>query len=163
MDEDTGKHCSKCGEWKPWDEFSPLPGRPNRRSKCKACEREYQRQARQSDPEHARKLRREAQRRYVVAHPEYVLRQQERYVQLREAVFDHYGRICACCGTASDLSIDHPGGDGSTHRIELFGHRNAAGMRMYQWLIEQGFPDGFQVLCLPCNKSKSNGPACRLH
>ena len=160
MDDDTGKRCTKCGERKPWDEFSPQRGRV--RGKCKACEREYQRQAREADPEHARKIRREAQRRYVAAHPEYVQGQQEQYRQLREAIFDHYGRACACCGTTKTLSIDHPDGDGSAHRIELFGSRNAAGMRMYLWLAAQGFPAGFQVLCLPCNKSKSNGPACRL-
>lgn len=66
-------------------------------------------------------------------------------------------------GAAENLSIDHPNGDGSAHRVELFGSRNAAGARMYMWLVAQGFPDGFQVLCLPCNKSKSNGTACRMH
>jgi hypothetical protein len=162
MDEDTGKCCSKCGEWKPWDEFPPRPGRPLRASHCKACQREYQRRARQADPEHARRLRREAQRRYAATNAEYIQRQRDRYEQLRDAVFGHYGRVCACCGVTAGLSIDHPDGNGSAHRIELFGSRHAAGARMYAWLVAQGFPDGFQVLCLPCNKSKGKGAACRL-
>lgn len=160
MSEDTGKRCTKCSEWKPLSEFSPQRGR--HRATCKACNREYQRRAREVNPEHARKIRREAQRRYAATNPEYAQRQQERYGQLREAVFSHYGRVCACCDATADLSIDHPDGNGSQHRIELFGSRNAAGARMYLWLVQQGFPDGFQVLCLPCNKSKSNGAACRL-
>jgi hypothetical protein len=161
MDEDTGKCCTKCGERKPLSEFSPQRG--GRRAGCKACQREYQRKARKADPERYREMKRKAQRRYAAAHPEYVQHQKEQYIQLREAVFDHYGRVCTCCGAASDLSIDHPDGDGSAHRIALFGQRNAAGTRMYLWLVRQGFPAGYQVLCMPCNRSKGDGAVCRLH
>jgi hypothetical protein len=37
-----------------------------------------------------------------------------------------------------------------------------AGARIWRWLVQQGFPDGFQILCLRCSSSKSDGEACRL-
>jgi len=82
--------------------------------------------------------------------------------RLRGEVFGHYGHVCACCGTAKDLSIDHVNGEGRAHRLALFGRSNARTTRFYRWLIDQGFPQGYQVLCLPCNGSKGDGPACRL-
>ncbi len=33
---------------------------------------------------------------------------------------------------------------------------------MYRWLIRNGFPEGFQTLCMPCNSSKRDGDRCRL-
>jgi hypothetical protein len=83
--------------------------------------------------------------------------------EARDAVLDHYGRACACCGTTKDLSIDHVNGGGKAHRIVLFGRNSAPSTMMYRWLISQGFPPGFQVLCRPCNVSKGEGPACRKH
>lgn len=105
-----------------------------------------------------------AARRYRAANPEKVRRAFLNWTQkLRDQVLDRYGRVCACpgCGAAEDLSIDHVNGGGNAHRIELFG-RITESARFYAWLIENGFPDGFQVLCRPCNSSKADGPACRL-
>lgn len=33
---------------------------------------------------------------------------------------------------------------------------------MYRWLIKNGFPEGFQTLCWPCNRSKGNRQVCQL-
>jgi len=77
-------------------------------------------------------------------------------------VFDHYGHACACCGTAERLDIDHINGGGSAHRTALFGRANNGGADFYRWLVAQGFPPGYQVLCRPCNASKANGVTCRL-
>lgn len=81
--------------------------------------------------------------------------------RLRAAVLDHYGRQCACCGAAAGLVIDHLDGHGREHRAELFG-RQQAGAEFWLWLVRNGFPDGYQTLCRPCNSSKRNEPACRL-
>jgi hypothetical protein len=81
------------------------------------------------------------------------------YVQLRDQVFGHYGTVCACCGTTENLTIDHVNGGGTKHREELGG---IGGIQFYVWLIRNGFPEGFQTLCNPCNISKGNGLACRL-
>jgi hypothetical protein len=78
----------------------------------------------------------------------------------RDAVFGHYGRACACCGSAENLVIDHVAGGGAAHRIEL--NLVSGGVRFYRWLIAQGFPDGYQALCSRCNSSKGEGTACRL-
>ena len=33
---------------------------------------------------------------------------------------------------------------------------------MYRWLRGNGFPEGFQILCLSCNDSKGTGERCTL-
>jgi HNH endonuclease. len=72
--------------------------------------------------------------------------------RIRALVFDHYGRTCAHCGTSEDLQIDHVNEDGKAHREEVSYGRGGA--NFYVWLIANGFPDGFQTLCAPCNKTK---------
>lgn len=86
-------------------------------------------------------------------------REKNRNVRDREAVFGHYGLACACCGSTERLTIDHVNGGGDVHRAEI-GTKGGSGM--YRWLIANGFPAGFQTLCMPCNRSKSDGPSCRL-
>lgn len=75
-------------------------------------------------------------------------------------VFDHYGRECACCGATEYLSIDHVNGDGKQHRAELGGRRSS--QPFYTWLVRNGFPGGYQVLCVPCNSSKHQRSACQI-
>lgn len=83
--------------------------------------------------------------------------------KVRAKVFDHYGWSCACCGATERLTIDHVNGDGAAHRIELYGtDRGKGGVPFYAWLVRQGFPPGYQTLCLSCNSSKQGGDRCRL-
>ena len=61
--------------------------------------------------------------------------------------------ICRRCG-AQDmdvLCIDHIEGGGTKHR-RLVG---SSGAEFAFWLIKQGFPEGYQVLCANCNTRKS--------
>jgi hypothetical protein len=37
------------------------------------------------------------------------------------------------------------------------------GSEFYRWIIEQGFPSGYQVLCGQCNYSKGAGVMCLIH
>jgi len=74
-------------------------------------------------------------------------------------VFGAYGEVCACCGGAEHLGLDHVNGDGKSHRAEM-GGINA--YQFYRWLIDNGFPAGYQTLCGACNSSKGTGPACRI-
>jgi hypothetical protein len=116
------------------------------------------RRRRRANPEQYREL----DRRQKQANRESIReRARRRYWNLRDAVLDHYGRSCACCGSTERLTIDHVNGGGKAHRIALFG-RSAVSTRMYRWLIEQGFPPGYQTLCGRCNTNKGDGPACRL-
>ena len=52
-------------------------------------------------------------------------------------------------------------GGGSAHREKLFG-RDAETCGMYRWLRDNGFPAGFQVLCLSCSDCKGTGERCTL-
>jgi hypothetical protein len=73
-------------------------------------------------------------------------------------VFRHYGWLCVCCGEPNEdfLSIDHINGCSSDLR-KLHG----LGARFYRWLVKNGFPEGFQTLCLSCNMGRSrNGGIC---
>lgn len=87
--------------------------------------------------------------------------------RLREAaraeVFDHYGRDCRCCGESNQrfLTIDHVNNDGANHRRDLYGNRVGATIAIYRWLKRNGFPEGFQTLCMNCNFGKHmNGGIC---
>ena len=79
----------------------------------------------------------------------------------------HYGPLCACCGTPdnpdhppSRLEIDHIDGKGKAHRAKI---GIAGGPPFYRWLIRNGFPPGYQVLCHECNMSKGTEERCGLH
>ena len=108
--------------------------------------RESARRWRSANLERARESDREGERRRRAAD--------------REAVLDHFGRACACCGSSDRLEVDHVNGDGKAHR-EALGVRGGA---FYRLLVANGFPDDppLQVLCGPCNGSKGKGPACRI-
>lgn len=80
--------------------------------------------------------------------------------ELRTKVFAHYGEMCACCGSAELLTIDHIHGGGNAHRR---GTSLKGGWITYRWLVKNDFPRGFQTLCQPCNDSKGEGEICLLH
>src|ERR1044072_6107964 len=66
---------------------------------------------------------------------------------------------CLCCNETdiTKLTIDHINGGGKTHRKKL---RINGGSPFYKWLIRQGLPKGYQILCLYCNNSKFTGKKC---
>ncbi len=78
-----------------------------------------------------------------------------RYVDnLRKLVFGHYSPnlVCQRCGFSDirALSIDHIAGGGLAHARQL-GHKNMrGGTNLYRWIRDNGFPTGFQVLCMNC-------------
>jgi len=81
--------------------------------------------------------------------------QREGRQRLRDEVFDAYGGKCACCGETRKeyLSIDHIDGNGSEQRKET-GARTS--QEFYNWLKQNNYPEGFQVLCFNCNCGKRN-------
>ena len=48
------------------------------------------------------------------------------------------------------LTIDHVNGNGAEERRKL----KRSGHSFYVWLIKSGFPEGYQVLCLNCQRIK---------
>jgi len=75
---------------------------------------------------------------------------QERWQAKRLLVLKHYGAKCQCCGEnhIEFLAIDHINNDGYIHRKTLK-------TNIYDWLIKNNYPDGFQVLCHNCNLAKA--------
>ncbi len=86
------------------------------------------------------------------ASSDFRIRHIQKYRSIRDRVIKHYGGVCACCGESERtfLAIDHIEGNGNTHRKKL----NKWGSSFDKWLIDQNFPDGFQILCHNCNMSK---------
>lgn len=48
------------------------------------------------------------------------------------------------------MAIDHTQGGGKRHRAKL---KTEGGRGFYHWLIKNGFPEGFRVLCHNCNNA----------
>jgi hypothetical protein len=79
-----------------------------------------------------------------------------RRYKVRDDVYKAYGGyVCACCGEVEPafLTIDHMNNDGAAHKREFQLH---TGEQMHRWLARNGFPAGFQVLCMNCNWGKRN-------
>ncbi len=73
--------------------------------------------------------------------------------KLRDAALFRYGGqppTCACCGESNKefLSLDHVKNDGNLHRKTFTGS-------IYQWMKNNNYPNGFQVLCHNCNFAKA--------
>jgi hypothetical protein len=70
-----------------------------------------------------------------------------------------YGNVeCRCCGEYNPvfLTIDHINGGGTQGR-----KKHGGGSHFYKWLIQQGCPPGYQVLCFNCNCGRAvNGGVC---
>lgn len=67
----------------------------------------------------------------------------------------HYSKgkmRCSCCGEKNYefLTIHHVNANGSKHREEI---KRKYGIYVYQWLINNNFPPGYDVLCMNCNFS----------
>jgi len=128
----NGRVCTMCLTYKPWEDFYANTKSPNgRTARCRAC----------IDGDQVDRGR------------EYVL-------TVKRQVMDAYGRVCVCCGEKelAFLTIDHVNGDGAAHR-KATGTRG--GIHFYKWLIREGYPKGFQVLCANCNLGRHvNGGHC---
>jgi hypothetical protein len=139
--------CTKCGVAKPEGDFyrRSRPYRHRLQAECKVCTR-----ARTHDRFYSEKHDGiNAKGRVYGA---------KRRVQFKEAVFAFYGGyVCACCGdTDRDfMTLDHIANDGAAFRREHFGQQGRGGGALtYAWLVQHGFPSGYQVLCANCQFGK---------
>jgi len=73
--------------------------------------------------------------------------------QLKSEVLTHYGNgklACVKCGYdkhLAALSLDHVNSSGAEHR-RIVG--TGGGRPFYVWLKNNGFPEGYQTLCMNC-------------
>lgn len=81
----------------------------------------------------------------------------KRWKESKKAVFDHYGRVCVCCGETDELflTIDHIDNDGNKQR-------KASGTNsQYSLILRDGFPSNLRTLCYNCNCGRAkNGGIC---
>lgn len=102
-----------------------------------------------------------AQQKWRLANPDKVKLQHKRSVpnvRLRrkrdkDEVLNHYsaGKLeCKCCGEKERmfLTVDHIDGGGRKHREETKNYG------LHRWLKKNGYPEGFQILCMNCNLGK---------
>src|SRR3990167_11349069 len=78
--------------------------------------------------------------------------QNRRGAKNKLAALNAYGGvICAKCGVNNPivLTIDHVDNNGAAERKILNGH--GTGSKFYAWLKHNGYPPGYQVLCMNCN------------
>jgi 5-methylcytosine-specific restriction endonuclease McrA len=121
---------------------------------------EYTRLYRKRHPKRVRQRNQE----YSLKHPEYqreyyqknrvrvLARMAALHVRRREWILAKYGGRCACCGSPYDLEIDHiVPWDGTTPR---------RGNNLVKWIVNNNFPDMFQLLCSNCNTAKGRGKEC---
>lgn len=155
--------CRKCREEKP--RIKPQC------NLCRQCFNEYMREYNKRNSDKVKAQKREKYRAKRRDEPEWVeserIRSLEYYHNLRREVFNAYGGMkCACCGETEEsfLTLDHVNNDGAEHRRALTGKTGkvqGVSSGTYAWARRNGFPPGFQVLCMNCNFSKSrNGGVC---
>lgn len=129
------------------------------RATCKACWNIKQAEWRQKNLEQWTGLQKKYYRKKV-ADPAWRALQRVRtrdwWRKLKhEAIMAYGGYRCACCGETEPkfMSIDHIENNGAQHRREVWG--------VSRWLKVNGYPKGFQVLCMNCNFGKfMNGGVC---
>lgn len=126
------KRCPKCNKCKPilefWINKASSDGLSSYCKKCQNSYRSYKRRNRIGYWEKERKQKRIIPKLKVVTH------------------YSNSTMKCAKCGFSDmrALSVDHIEGNGNKHRKEV------KGCRLYQWLIKNKYPKGFQILCMNC-------------
>ena len=70
--------------------------------------------------------------------------------------------MCVCCGESyyEFLAVDHIEGGGNSHRKSLSKTNSVHYGDLYNWLIKNNFPKGFQILCHNCNLAKGFYGSC---
>ena len=137
------KICSKCGQKKPVSEYYTRKD-GSLLAECKTCSRK-------------RNAKRYHSEKYIEIREKDNAAMRQKRVAVREKVFAAYGGyICVCCGETEKtfLTIDHINNDGANHRRSITGKRTSAGYHTYIWLVKNGFPTGYQVLCMNCQHGK---------
>ena len=159
--------CRVCGREKAKTKFFRInPTKDWYRRECKDCLRDRHRR----EADQSRQAIREYNRAYYRANKEkldnrsasWIKANPERrrktalyyYYRLQsEAIMAYGGYRCAWCGIDEPLvlALDHINNDGREHRRQI---GTLGGHKLYKWLRDNGYPPGFQVLCMNCNHGK---------
>ena len=147
----TMRICPRCKEEKDISEFTFSTG--TQHSWCRPCRNTHKNIWAAKNPAKTR----ENHARYYKDNLQYVKQKsKDNRVKLKYTVLEHYSKgkpKCVICGEQDIivLCIDHVNGHGQEHRRQI---GRVGGSAFYTWLIINGFPKGFQVLCFNCNMRK---------
>lgn len=77
------------------------------------------------------------------------------------AIYSEGQPRCVCCGETviEFLSIDHINNNAPEQKRQ-FKTEGRAYSHLYKWLIDNNFPEGYQVLCMNCNFAKGKYGYC---
>lgn len=131
--------------------------------------RATQRKSIENRTEHDKALARERNKRYRENNKERIKanyesrkpqlneRRKERTRKIKDIILEHYGAVCVCCGEniKEFLTIDHKNGGGCKHREEI-----GFGYVFYKWVVDNGFPEDLQIMCMNCNFAKGSSGRC---
>jgi ribosomal protein L21E len=72
----------------------------------------------------------------------------------KKSCIEHYSKgkmICECCNESNIgfLTIDHIESNGSKHKREI------KKSKIFKWLSDNNFPEGFRILCFNCNSGRN--------
>lgn len=154
------KRCSRCGEVKPLDEFYRYNRSKDKHGTwCKACSNKCRQTRREN---HRNEERQVAHERYLRSGDEIRHYNNNRHLERKALLVAHYSNNtnkCTCCGESEVrfLTIDHINGNGSEHRKSS---KCGTGSVFYDWLIKEGMPEGYQVLCYNCNLARARHGIC---
>ncbi len=133
------KVCCRCFNSKPEAEFIAANSRVSPR--CNEC-RDYNarwrwKRRRKLSPEDLKKQQ---------------LAELTRSRSYRIKILEAYGNKCACCGetTPEFLALDHVNNDGAAERKKTA----LAGSTFYCYVLRQGCPPTYRLLCHNCNSSR---------
>jgi hypothetical protein len=161
------KTCTKCGVEQDIEEFYLVRAdKPWRSGSCRACRGKRAKVWNEESKEAIRNYKREWHVKnrekviskvndWVKANPEKRRKNAlAYYYRLQDAAIRAYGGYkCNWCGIEEPLvlCLDHVENNGRAHRKEL---GTLGGHVFYKWLKDNGYPAGFQVLCMNCNHAK---------
>ncbi len=154
---DPTKRCSRCGETKPLDDFyRDNKAKDQHGAWCKSCSNKYRQTLREKRGDIEKLVTHE---RYLRLGDEIRRYNNNRNQERKALLVAHYSNNankCACCGESEVrfLTIDHIDGNGSEHRKSS---GCGTGSVFYNWLLREGMPEGYQVLCYNCNLARRHG------
>jgi len=159
------KICTKCGQELPLDQFGKFKqSKDGLAYKCKKCVADYQKRYREQPLVKAAEAarRRDNKHRWESSKPWYKRQYQQlhnpeiresrrkKYHAERMEIIAHYSNgqeCCQGCGCSDVrvLTVDHIKNNGNEHRA-----LDPSANKIYKWLLRNGLPTGFQILCWNC-------------
>lgn len=145
--------CPQCGITGDTNFYPSTLARKGHTRSCKTCHAKYTNTFRRKNPEYTKKYNQYYRSLY---RKELNEKNRQNAANAKRMVYDHYGRVCACCGETGEsfLTVDHVKNDGHKH-LGRNGKYRLLGASLHSWIIRNSFPADFQILCFNCNCGKN--------